>query len=440
MPPALSNHPMKTSRTPSIRSHLLRALTAWSLVWGLLVGAAVWLAASHEVDELLDETLESSAGLLLHLAPLLPAGEPPQRPVHAATTVGKSSSEGGHYAWQMVSRDGSVLNRSDLAPAQAWHASAVIGFSERSGWRVLGVALENPAGAMLYVAQTLGERDEALMEVAISALLAALAVALLAHLWIRLRVEQGLQPIQVLSQRIASLDWQHGAPPQSVGSADREELVPVVEAIDTLTARLAARLSAEQAFVAHAAHALRTPLAGMDAQLAVLQKETSGPAAERLGRVRSGATRLQAVVAALISLFREASSLQRQDVPLSSLVQRWAWPGLRLRLDEAAHVNADPDLLTAALLNLLDNCSRHGASEVMIEALAPRVLRVTDNGPGVDDARRLLLQAALDQPDDSAATGLGLLLADRVARAHGGRVRLLASTSGFVVQLELGPA
>ncbi|MFN9504880.1 MAG: sensor histidine kinase [Rubrivivax sp.] len=426
-------------RIPSIRSRLLRALTPWTLVWGALVGTAVWLAASHEVDELLDETLQASASLLSRVAPLLPEPRVTSPDGTDSRLAPTPSPAENHFAWQLVSADGEVLNRSRLAPVKAWHASAVTGFSEHSGWRVLGVVLDQPAGATLYVAQSLDERQEALTEVTVSALLSGLAVALLAHLWIRLRVERGLQPIQVLSQRIAALDWQHGAPPQSVGQADREELAPVVEAIDTLTSRLAARLSAEQAFVAHAAHALRTPLAGIDAQLAVLQREAIGPAAERLGRVRSGATHLQAVVAALIGLFREASSLQRQRIPLAAVLQRWTWPNLALQADESALLDADPDLLTAALLNLLDNCTRHGASQVTVDVLSPTQLRLTDNGPGVDDMRRQQLQASLDNPAEAPVTGLGLLLADRVARAHGGRARLLPCATGFSVLLALAP-
>jgi two-component system OmpR family sensor kinase len=171
----------------------------------------------------------------------------------------------------------------------------------------------------------------------------------------------------------------------------------------------------------------------------VLQREATGPVAERLGRVRTGTTRLQAVVAALISLFREASSLQRQRIPLAAVLQRWTWPGLTLQADESALLDADPDLLTAALLNLLDNCTRHGASQVTVDVLCPTQLRVTDNGPGVDEMRRQQLQASLDNPTDAPRTGLGLLLADRVARAHGGRARILPCSVGFSVLLELAP-
>ena len=43
----------------------------------------------------------------------------------------------------------------------------------------------------------------------------------------------------------------------------------MVNAISGLGDRLASHVAHDDAFAAHAAHALRTPLAGMDAQLAV---------------------------------------------------------------------------------------------------------------------------------------------------------------------------
>jgi len=43
-------------------------------------------------------------------------------------------------------------------------------------------------------------------------------------------------------------------------------------------------------------------------------------------------------------------------------------------------------------------------------------------------------------PGGERAMGLGLALADRVARAHGGRLQLLHPDSGFAVELLLAPA
>ncbi|MBK9362955.1 MAG: hypothetical protein IPM99_18550 [Rubrivivax sp.] len=49
---------------PTIRSRLTGLLVAVALAWGLGVSAAVWLAVTSEVDELLDETLQAAAPVL----------------------------------------------------------------------------------------------------------------------------------------------------------------------------------------------------------------------------------------------------------------------------------------------------------------------------------------------------------------------------------------
>ena len=61
-----------------------------------------------------------------------------------------------------------------------------------------------------------------------------------------------------------------------------------------------------------------------------------------------------------------------------------------------------------------------------------------DDGPGVDPALRSELRAAIDAQDYAGRTGLGLMLADLVARAHGGGLSLPDDARGFVVDLNLG--
>ena len=100
-------------------------------------------------------------------------------------------------------------------------------------------------------------------------------------------------------------------------------------------------------------------------------------------------------------------------------------------------MRADPDLLAAALGNLLDNAQRHGAGRVWIEPVPGGGLRLRDDGPGIDPARRERLQSALDRQAYEDGPGLGLMLADRVARAHRGRLDLPPSDRGFVVEISL---
>lgn len=426
---------------PSIRTRLAHALLGWSLLFSLSIALAVWLAARHEADELLDDSLLASAEVLSSV--LRPLAEAPV-PQQLEAPLAAMQTNGGHrFAWQLVDTDSRVLLRSAGAPDLAWRVTPENGFSDLPGWHVHATPL-GPAGRMLYVAQSRDERDEAAMEVTLSTVLAALAVALLGHVWLRAKVNHELAPLQALSERLASHDpLQQGA---SLGPAARLELQPMHEAIDALGRRLARRLGSERAFSAHAAHALRTPLAGIDVQLAVALREAPASLQPRLQRVREAAHRLQRVVSALLSLFRSSDEPKLQTLELAALCSRLHVEGLQVQVEAGALLRADPDLLAAALLNLLDNALRHGARQVHISLPAPQILRLLDDGRGCSPEQREALRRGLlaqrqggSEPVDPAQglSGLGLLLADLVARAHGGGLELPEVEQGFAVELRL---
>jgi signal transduction histidine kinase len=426
--------PQGAAPPPSIAGRLARALMGWALVWGIAVGLAVWLAAGYEVDELLDEALRDSAELMTALVADTPEG------FDAAAAI--STVPAKHFAWQLVAADGRLLRRSARAPQAPWHSAPMAGFADVPGWRIYGQAAGRD-GRIFYAAQTRDERSEARTEVALGAVLSALAVGLLGQLWLRARVRHELEPLQALSQSLLRWRLDDGPPSAALGPPARQELAPVHEAIEGLAVRLASRLIHEQAFSAHAAHALRTPLAGIDAQLAVAARTAPPELAERLVRVRGAAARLQHVVAALLGLFRSAdgtASLQRGPVQLGQLVARLPPFALEVKVQGTDSLDADADLLSAALLNLLDNAQRHGARHVSLSVTADgRGLQMVDDGPGVSAARREQLAQALAEERYADTGGLGLMLADRVARAHGGRVTLPVMAQGFAVAMNLGP-
>jgi signal transduction histidine kinase len=423
--------------TPSIRGRLANALFFWSLMWSVGVTLAVGLSAQHEVDELLDETLQSTAAVL---------GQALASSVGvAASSPAVMATHGdAQFAWQLVAVDGQVLRRSDNAPATSLQRAATAGFSKTADWRIHGSALPsadgNINGRMLYVAHQLAERREAEFEVFVSAGLAALSIGLLGHLWLRARVRQELIPLETLSARLAHVNPLD--PAHALGRAERAELVPVHNAIDQLGQRLAQRVAQERRVAAHAAHALRTPLAGMDAQLAVALRESTPEAQPRLQRVREASVRLQRVVRSLLDLFRLGAEVQRRHVDVKALIAHLPVAGLEVVVAEQLHIDADPDLLAAALMNLLDNSQRHGARRATLTLPAPGRLLLRDDGRGAELSRLALLRAALVTQNYDGQTGLGLMLADLVARAHGGHVRLPeveAGASGFAVELVLSP-
>jgi signal transduction histidine kinase len=414
-------------RPPSIRRRLARAVLAGSLVCGLAVAVSVWLATQEEVDELLDDTLRASAEVMAVLLP--PGGLPSGVPATSGDT---------RFAWQVVDPAQRVVTRSSRAPSAPLARVPLTGYIDNGPWRVFGMALGSE-GRILYVAQAGTERAEAQFEVAVSAVLAALAVGILGYFGLSALLRNELAPVQRLSDRLAG--HEPLAPGATLGDAERAELEAVHRSIDQLGRRLAQRLTHERAFTAQAAHALRTPLAGIDAQLAMCLRESPAALQPRLQRTREAAGRLQRVVVALLTLFRSDGEPLREAVDLAVLLRQSPLERLQVDLQATQPLDADPDLLAAALGNLLDNAQRHGATRVTVSTPSAHTLRLDDDGPGVTHERRALLRSALDAQAYDDVPGLGLTLADLVARAHGGRLRLPAPAGerGFSVELSLGP-
>ncbi len=408
------------------------ALVAVSLAWGAAVSVAVWLTVRHEVDELMDTTLQESAEILYGL---LQAGD------------GRWLAEGGgalpatphdeRLVWQIVTVDGQVLARSYRAPAAALARAATRGWTDAGDtWRVFALPFAS-GGRMLYVAQAGAERREARLEVAKFTASSALLVGLLCAVWLRSRVAVELDPITEMS---ASVDrFEPGDTAAELPMPRRGELVPMHRAIVDLAHRLSQRIANERAFAAHAAHALRTPLAGMVTQLAVAQRLAGGAVRSHLDQTREAADRLQRVVAALLTMFRSGSEPRLRTAHLRDLLGHVRFGKMQVDVEDNAIVRVDPDLMAAALINLLDNASRLGATRTVVSFHAPtQSIRVTDDGPSMTEAKREELQSAINDQDYEDHTGLGLMLADLVARAHGGHLYLRPMARGCVVEIHLG--
>jgi signal transduction histidine kinase len=125
-------------------------------------------------------------------------------------------------------------------------------------------------------------------------------------------------------------------------------------------------------------------------------------------------------------------------VTLGALLAHLPLPGLEVSAaDPAATLEADPDLLSGALLNLFDNALRHGAQHVVVSVPAAARVRVADDGRGAEPQRLAQLRDAVRTQNYDGTTGLGLMLADLVSRAHGGRLELPDAVEGFVAELVL---
>lgn len=427
---------VNNTRLPSIRGRLIQSLLWSSVAFGLLTALVVWFVIAHEMGELMDQELRETSEIFHNVLAAQPGF------AYGASSATQHFDYEKHLIWQVVDAStGQVRSRSHKAPATALQTAptAQVAWTADGRWRAFSSAFPQSPQHFLVVAQSRQERNEARSEVALYTLVAALSMGLFSALWMNWRIRQELRPLAALSHDVQRYDPLH--PDTAPRVEPRAELLPIEQSIADLGHRLARRIVSERAFTAHAAHALRTPVAGIDVQLALAIKEAPEPLQPRLQRAREAAGRLGRVMQALLTMFRSGIEPQRQDVDLRQLLDALAFHDMAITIHQHTRLAADPDLLAAALLNLLDNAHRFHARQVTITTLqagAHSILRVQDDGDGCPPATRALLQQALRQQaygDSSGMRGLGLVLTDLVARAHGGQTVLPECVSGFTIEL-----
>jgi len=204
-----------------------------------------------------------------------------------------------------------------------------------------------------------------------------------------------------------------------------------------LRARDAARESEarSRAFLASAAHQLRTPVAALGTSVEALLLEGANPAQERLlANVATETSRLGRLVGSLLRTARldQGEPLQPEATCLAELCEveldrarQLSTLDWRLTVDPGTppSVVLDPRATSEALGNLLDNARRHAATAVAARVSADRghvMIEVSDDGPGLPSG---LESRAFDRfvtLDGRGGTGLGLAIARDLVRRQGG--------------------
>jgi two-component system sensor histidine kinase QseC len=220
----------------------------------------------------------------------------------------------------------------------------------------------------------------------------------------------------------------------------------LVTALNQLLLRLGATLESERRFTADAAHELRTPLAAVRVQAQVAL--ACGDVADQrhaLNQVLAGTDRATHLVEQLLRMAR-LDPLARlpdpREIDLAELARRTvadmyetARAGAQsidlATADVSTRVNGDPELLGAALRNLLDNALRYAppGSKITVYVRAEHgepLLGVMDEGEGVpsEELPRLVERFYRGRETSAEGSGLGLAIVRRIAELHGARLEI----------------
>lgn len=224
------------------------------------------------------------------------------------------------------------------------------------------------------------------------------------------------------------------------------ELVVMFNRINALLARVSDSAQRERAFIADAAHELRTPLAAMRVNVEALQRQASEPRQqELLDGIVSGNARATRLVSQLLRLMRSdaTGSEQEEEICFDALLQeRMAAlagiadaKGVELELsgEHELYLAGRREGLVSLLDNLLDNAIKYSPEQGKVWADVRRadgciVLRISDQGPGIaPELRERVFDRFFRDPRQAhshSGSGLGLAIALAVARQHGGSIAL----------------
>ena len=314
---------------------------------------------------------------------------------------------------------------------------------------LLGAPFTTPSGerGVVVVSQETGpyERSEfyALLATGGVGILVVAVTALMA-----LRVtRQALQPVTQMAQRAS--EWsEHDLTHRFALGPPTNELASLGNTLDHLLDRVASAILTEQRLTAELAHELRTPLTNIQgsAGLALMRGVRDPEDREDFEEIAQAAREMSGVIRTLLDLAREAAvDGQEQTCTVADVMSGVVGAVERpVAMDDrtassAARIAAPRDLVVRAVAPLVDNAVRHARSRVTFTASdrpAHVELVVADDGAGVARAVR----DTLFEPGTTHQTGgagLGLGIAQRIARSFGGDIELDPDAPGaaFVVSL-----
>jgi two-component system OmpR family sensor kinase len=437
----------------SIRRALLFSLLAGLAAIGVLASGATYVAARHEIGELLDLQLKQLANST-RIDELLRGHQPGFDPRAAPSAEGVTE-----LVTQIWDRDGVLVywtRPGTGLPVPVTPGYATVNVDNRD-WRVYTLVQGTHA---LQVAQAEDEREAIATKTALRTLLPFVVLIPLFGLMIWFAVGRGLRPLFAMSQAVAKRQPDALAP-----LAERslpQELQPLAGSLNALLARLDSALGAQRRFTADAAHELRTPLAALKLQLDVARRANDQPSrVAAYDDLDAGVERAAHLVDQLLTLARiepEALATRAVDCDLAAIakeaiVARGALAvdkhiDLGLARETPVHVRGDPASLAILLSNLLDNALRYtpegGKIDVALDNDGGRaVLTVIDNGPGIPPEERARVFDRFFRGDDrEPGSGLGLSIVKRIADAHHATIELGAPDdgTGLVVTVRFPPS
>lgn len=421
-------------------------------------GIAGYLTARYSLYHQLDSELTNVASL----AAVSVAGDLP--------TLGGLNSNSLHAAnvtIVVVRANGAIyrvpgervqlpVGEEDLAIARMHQGSAARSAYAPDGtqYRIVAVPIPNLKNYALVLGRDLEPTNRILSALWLVLILSGVSGVIWAGFIGSAVARSGLGPVRRLTaavEHVAATD--ELAPIQVTGN---DELSRLAMSFNQMLDSLAVSRERQRQLIADAGHELRTPLTSLRTNIELLLSDAESqllPLAARteiLTDVNAQLAEFTTLIQDLVQLAREDSVVASPEpidfrtVVTNALERaRRRGPGLVFDVElNALYIIGESDTLERAITNLLDNAVKWSPPGGTIRVhLEGDRLRISDQGPGIDEADLPFIFDRFYRTDTSRntpGTGLGLSIVAQAVTRHGGWVKASRSAEGgaqFTVSL-----
>ncbi|MBA2964764.1 MULTISPECIES: sensor histidine kinase [Ramlibacter] len=377
------------------------------------------------------------------------------------------NDRGGFASWSLTDPDGQLLvGEHWLASLPPSDAEPEFHSEEDGGvtFRIVRQRQQTVIGEVVVaIADGSDPRQQWARSIVLKVLLPNLVLIAAAAFAVGWAVERALKPLLDLKDAVERRS------PRDLSAIDEdaspEEARPLVQSLNRLFGLVNAQAESQRRFVADAAHQLRTPLAGLQAQVEAWAQAANaagrGGAVElqrdQVYKLRSATRRTSQLANQLLALSRadartmQSQPMQRVDLKalcedmLQAHLDAASAKRLDLGLDaEPVQVMGHEWLLRELLSNLVDNAVRYTPDGGTVTIRCGRrdtgaFLEVEDDGPGVPphERARVLERFYRVQGTVGEGNGLGLAIAQEIARVHHSQLELGAGDGGRGLRVTL---
>lgn len=257
------------------------------------------------------------------------------------------------------------------------------------------------------------------------------------------------------SQQLASGNLSTRAAPAI--SLRKDELGDLVRDFNSMATRIEELISRQRQLISDVSHELRSPLARLNVALDLgRERKGSDPAFDHMEEDLGLLDEMIGRLLTIAKLDMSAPQVPMTEVDVTALVSqvvrnaefesRESSGGVRLVAEQQCFLHGNTELLQSAVENVVRNAIRYSEPGTSVEVSLTcdgSLMRLTvrDHGPGVPEAELLRIfepfyrvKEARDR--QSGGAGLGLAIAERVVRIHGGTIRA-ENVSPHGLQIEI---